>query len=87
MEPIAVEFPLRGEWTTPITPGHKVPSHGTDVLGMTYAYDFVRLDLDRSGKHLHTKGLSSYLFSTVELKYCQDGLKKYTLPLMEKLLR
>ena len=26
MEPVAVEFPLRGEWIAPNTPGHRVPS-------------------------------------------------------------
>ncbi|WP_455366454.1 M23 family metallopeptidase [Kaarinaea lacus] len=44
MEPIAVEFPLRGEWIAPNTPGFKVPSHGTDMLGQTYAYDLMQID-------------------------------------------
>jgi murein DD-endopeptidase MepM/ murein hydrolase activator NlpD len=26
------------------TPDHRIPSHGTDVLGLRYAYDFIRLD-------------------------------------------
>ena len=26
-EPIIVEFPLRGEWLSPNTPGTKIPSH------------------------------------------------------------
>ena len=35
-------FPLpAGEWLAPNTPGHRVPSHGTDQLGQRYAYDFV----------------------------------------------
>ena len=70
MEAIAVEFPLRGEWTAGTTPGHKIPSHGTDLLGMTYAYDFVRLDWSRKGIHLHTKGAFLYLFGNVGLEYC-----------------
>ena len=38
----AVMFPLpAGEWLAPNTPGHRVPSHGTDQLGQRYAYDFV----------------------------------------------
>lgn len=40
--PVVVEFPLRGEWVTPNTPGKRIPSHGTDMLGQRYAYDFVR---------------------------------------------
>jgi len=37
---IIVDFPLRGEWVAPNTPGSKVPSHGTDQLGQRYAFDF-----------------------------------------------
>ena len=34
--PIIVEFPLRGEWNSPNTPGSKIPSHGTNQLGTRY---------------------------------------------------
>jgi len=44
MEPIVVDFPLKGEWIAPNTPGFKVPSHGTDMLAQTYAYDFMQID-------------------------------------------
>lgn len=54
-DPVVVEFPLRGEWTVEQTPAHRIPSHGTDVLGMRYAYDFIRTD-DRSGAHVHPAG-------------------------------
>lgn len=40
--PIVVDFPLRGEWAVPHTPGDRVPSHGTDALGQRYAYDFIQ---------------------------------------------
>lgn len=43
-EPIIVEFPLRGEWHSPNTPGTKIPSHGTNKLGSRYAYDFIQVD-------------------------------------------
>lgn len=33
------------------TPAHRVPSHGTDLLGQRYAYDFVKVD-DRPGVHV-----------------------------------
>lgn len=39
--PTPVIFPLAGEWFALNTPGHKIPSHGTDRLGQRYAYDFV----------------------------------------------
>jgi len=44
MEPLIVDFPLRGEWIAPNTPGYKVPSHGTNQLAQTYAYDFLQID-------------------------------------------
>ncbi len=44
-----VQLPLRGEWTAVRSPGSKVPSHGTDLLGQRYAFDFVRLD--RRGRY------------------------------------
>ena len=59
--PVVVEFPLRGEWAAATTPAHKIPSHGTDMLGQRYAFDLVRFD-DRKGFHLHPAGtLRSYL--------------------------
>lgn len=37
------------------TPAHRVPSHGTDLLGQRYAYDFVKVD-DRRGVHVWPGG-------------------------------
>lgn len=54
-DPTVVEFPLRGEWMAAVTPAHKIPSHGTDMLGQRYAFDLVRAD-DRPGVHLHPAG-------------------------------
>lgn len=45
-ETITVHFPLQGEWIAARTPGHQIPSHGTDDLGQTYAFDFVGVDPD-----------------------------------------
>jgi hypothetical protein len=60
-DPIVVDFPLRGEWAAATTPAHRIPSHGTDMLGQRYAFDFVRID-GRRGFHLHPAGtLRSYL--------------------------
>ena len=72
-EPIAVRFPLSGEWCPVNTPGYKVPSHGTDQLGQTYAYDFFQIDWnEEKGYKFHRKPpLQSLLFG-VDLKdtYC-----------------
>jgi hypothetical protein len=52
---VVVEFPLRGEWVAVRTPAHKVPSHGTELFGQRYAFDFVRPDA-RKGLHLQPAG-------------------------------
>jgi murein DD-endopeptidase MepM/ murein hydrolase activator NlpD len=49
---VSVEFPLRGEWTAFNSPGDRIPSHGVDMLGQRFAYDFVRFDR-RKGWHVH----------------------------------
>jgi hypothetical protein len=60
-DPVVVDFPLRGEWAAAATPTHRIPSHGTDMLGQRFAFDFVRID-DRKGFHLHPAGtLRSYV--------------------------
>jgi len=60
-DPVVVDFPLRGEWAAATTPAHRIPSHGTDMLGQRFAFDFVRID-DCKGFHLHPAGtLRSYL--------------------------
>lgn len=71
-EPIIVQFPLRGEWLSPNTPGTKVPSHGTNQLGTRYAYDFIQVDWNRMGTPAYRVGVMQYLFSGVKLSdyYC-----------------
>ena len=59
-DPVVVDFPLRGEWAAATTPTHGIPSHGTDMLGQRFAFDFVRID-DRKGFHLHPGTLRSYV--------------------------
>jgi hypothetical protein len=63
-------LPLRGEWTAPNSPGTKVPSHGTDVLGETYAYDFVRLGPGSRGRRFYRPSLLHYLVFGVQLQDC-----------------
>ncbi len=44
------------------SPGDRVPSHGTDMLGQRYAYDFLRVD-DRRRIRVHpASGLRSLVF-------------------------
>jgi len=71
-EPIRVEFPLRGEWLSPTTPGTKIPSHGTNRLGTRYAYDFIQVDWKRKGWPAYRVRLPHYLLFGVPLKeyYC-----------------
>ncbi len=71
-EPIIVEFPLRGEWLSPNTPGTKIPSHGTDQLGTRYAYDFIQVDWKRKGWPAYRVSLVQYLLFGVSLDnyYC-----------------
>ena len=70
--PIIVEFPLRGEWYSPNTPGTKVPSHGTDRFGTRFAYDFIQVDWNRKGRPAYHASLLRYLLFGVPLTkyYC-----------------
>jgi hypothetical protein len=70
---VVVQFPLRGEWVAVRTPAHRVPSHGTDMLGQRYAFDFVRPD-HRRGLHLHPgSALRAALFGERTRDYCGWG--------------
>lgn len=44
MEPVVLELPFRGRWLTQNSPARRVPSHGTDLFGVTHAIDFVAVD-------------------------------------------
>lgn len=66
--PVAVEFPLRGEWVAPQTPGTRVPSHGTDLFGQRYAYDFVGVEAGSRSTRFYKTNALRYLVFGVELK-------------------
>lgn len=67
-DPVVVDFPLRGEgWFAVTTPAARVPSHGTDMLGQRYAYDFVRLDHRR---RYHPAGALRTLVVGVPTREC-----------------
>lgn len=70
MQPITVEFPLRGDWTAVHTPAEKVPSHGVDVLGQTYAYDFMKVDWGKDGFIFHDKSTLRFFTVGVSVNDC-----------------
>jgi len=82
MEAITVEFPLSGEWVAPNTPGHKVPSHGTDQLGQTYAYDFMQIDWKRpTGYKFFYDSMAFYFMAGVKLEHCYGWSKDILSPI------
>jgi hypothetical protein len=67
---VIVEFPLRGEgWVAVTSPADRVPSHGTDMLGQRYAFDFLRVD-DRRRLHWHRAGWLRTLLLGVPTREC-----------------
>jgi hypothetical protein len=42
--PVVVDLPFDGLWRVENSPARRVPSHGTHLLGSTYAIDFVGVD-------------------------------------------
>lgn len=68
VDPIAVRFPLSGEWCAANTPGYKVPSHGTDQLGQRYAYDFIQIDWEQRGYKFYKTPMLKSLIRGVKLQ-------------------
>ncbi len=64
-----VAFPLRGEWRAVHTPASRIPSHGTDMLGQRYAFDFIRSD-PRRGSLYHPAGGLRTLLTGVPTHEC-----------------
>jgi murein DD-endopeptidase MepM/ murein hydrolase activator NlpD len=69
-DPVIIEFPLRGEWMAPNTPGKQIPSHGTDQFGERYAFDFLQVDWERKGMPFYNANWLRYLFFGVPLNKC-----------------
>lgn len=44
VEPVVLVYPFVGRWRVENSPARRVPSHGTDLMGTTYAIDFVPVD-------------------------------------------
>jgi hypothetical protein len=69
-EPVVVDFPLRGEgWVAVTSPADRIPSHGTDMLGQRYAFDFIKVD-GRRRLHYHRAGLLRTLVLGVPTREC-----------------
>lgn len=68
--PAVVDFPLRGAWITPNTPGTRIPSHGSDLFGETYAYDFVGIDPYSRSPRFYRPSPLHYLVFGVRLEDC-----------------
>lgn len=69
-KPIIIDFPLRGEWFSPNTPGTRIPSHGTNRFGTRYAYDFLQVDWKRKGHPNYQTHWLIYLIFGVPLQKC-----------------
>lgn len=68
---IIIEFPLKGEWVAPHTPGDKIPSHGTDSLGQRYAYDFFRTDVNSKNKYkFYKSSVARYRILGISINDC-----------------
>jgi hypothetical protein len=67
---VLVDFPLQGEhWVAVSTPGDRIPSHGTDMLGQRFAYDLLKVDT-RRGLHDHPAGILRRLIVGVRTRDC-----------------
>jgi hypothetical protein len=68
---VVVDFPLRGErWVAENTPGDRIPSHGTDMLGQRFAYDMIKVDERGPGLHYHPGGILRGFLIGVRTRDC-----------------
>jgi hypothetical protein len=67
---VVVDFPLRGErWVAVNTPGDRIPSHGTDMLGQRFAYDLLIVDTRRALRY-HPAGILRGFLIGVRTRDC-----------------
>jgi Peptidase family M23 len=70
VSPVVVDFPLRGErWLAVNSPGDRVPSHGTDLLGQRFAFDLLMVD-ERRRPHTSRAGLLRTILLGVRTQDC-----------------
>jgi len=65
---LKVSFPLKGIYITPNTPGSKIPSHGTDSFGETYAIDFVMIEENDKLRKPYRKSFFKYFIKGLDLE-------------------
>jgi len=65
---LKVFFPLEGVYISPNTPGSKVPSHGTNSFGETYAIDFVMINENDKLKKSYKSSFIKYIFNGLQLE-------------------
>lgn len=51
-DPLVLTYPFTGRWLARNSPARRIPSHGTDLMGSTYAIDFVAVGDDHRGAPL-----------------------------------
>jgi murein DD-endopeptidase MepM/ murein hydrolase activator NlpD len=68
---VVVDFPLRGErWVAVNSPGERIPSHGTDMLGQRFAFDLLKVDARGPGLRYHPAGILRGFFIGVRTRDC-----------------
>jgi murein DD-endopeptidase MepM/ murein hydrolase activator NlpD len=65
---LIVEFPVRGVWITPNSPGTRIPSHGTTSFGEAYAIDLVMVKEDAKSRKPYQSNVFRYVLRGVPLK-------------------
>ena len=65
---LKVSFPLVGIYIAPNSPGSKVPSHGTNSFGETYAIDFVMIDENDKLKKSYKSSFIKYILKGLPLE-------------------
>lgn len=64
---LIIDFPVRGVWITPNSPGTRIPSHGTSSFGEAYAIDFVMIDRDGKSRKPYRSSFFHYIAKGVPL--------------------
>ena len=82
---ISIDFPLRGEWVAPHTPGDCIPSHGTDLLGQRYAFDFFRTDFHDKNK-FYVGSKLKYFILGIQVDKCLCYLENIYCPVDGKVI-
>jgi len=65
---LIVEFPVRGVWITPNSPGTRIPSHGTTSFGEAYAIDLVMVKEDGKSRKPYRSNVLRYVLMGVPLE-------------------